>query len=117
MICFGWFSKRTKSAGLGETKTSGLTQTLHSEDTKMDKYVKSGFHWTFGWMRRADQDCEYGYAYEHPDGEIIWTGRKDHKIMAYLDCMRDEASGELYVTFSAMNSSRMAMEHPRFKRA
>jgi len=98
MIYSGSFFKKTKSAGLGKTKTSGLNQILRLEDTKMDKYVKSGFHWTFGWMRRTDLDCEYGYAYEHPDGEIIWSGRKDHKTMAYLDCMEDEASSEKYVT-------------------
>jgi hypothetical protein len=83
----------------------------------MDKYVKSGFHWTFGWMRRKDQDCEHGYAYEHPDGEIIWSGRPDHKIMAYLDCLQDKVSAEMYVTFSDKISSKMAMEHPKFKGA
>lgn len=81
----------------------------------MDKHVKSGFHWTFGWTRRSDLDCEYGYAYEHPDGETIWSARKDHKTMAYLDCFKDDESSELYVAFSPMKSSIMAMEHPKFR--
>jgi hypothetical protein len=92
MICFGWFSKRTKSAGLGETKTSGLTQTLHSEDTKMDKYVKSGFHWTFGWMRRTDQDCEHGYAYEFvpQTGHLLQVERPQECREAMLSFLRQQ---------------------------
>lgn len=83
----------------------------------MDRHIRSGFHWSFGWLRRKELDCEHGYAYEHPDGEIIWSGRMDHKIMAYLDCMQDEASGELYVTFSLAKSTQMAVKHPKYKRA
>ena len=54
-----------------------------------DKLIKSGFHWSFGWMRKKSEDCEHGYAYEHPDGDLIWTPRMDHKLVAYLDCFQD----------------------------
>jgi hypothetical protein len=82
-----------------------------------DKLIKSGFHWSFGWMRKKSEDCEHGYAYEHPDGDLIWTPRMDHKLIAYLDCFQDAETGEKYVAFSSEISSVMARKHTKFNRA
>ena len=67
-----------------------------------DEYVKSGWHWQFGWLRREDQDCEHGYCYEEPDGNLVWSPRMDHRKVVYLDCMLDKATGEKYLCLNKL---------------
>lgn len=64
-----------------------------------DKYICSGFHWSFGWLRRSDEDNEYGFCYEEPDGNFIHTDRLEHKDALYLDCY-ETAEGHRYHAFS-----------------
>lgn len=82
---------------------------IWQENTEMeDKYIKSGWHWSFGWLRRKDQDCEHGYCYEEPDGDLIWSGRSDHKKVAFLDCRQDNKTGEKYLCFNKLPTAIQA---------
>lgn len=65
-----------------------------------DQLLKSGFHWSFGWLRRTEMDDENGYCYEENDGDLLYTSRPDHKTMCHLDCYRDSLTGEKYLVFS-----------------
>lgn len=67
-----------------------------------DTLIKSGWHWSFGWLRRKDQDCEHGYCYEEPDGDLVWSARSDHKKIAFLDCMQDHKTGEKYLCLNRL---------------
>jgi hypothetical protein len=62
-----------------------------------DIYVKSGWHWSFGWMRRREMDSEDGYCYEDGDGDLIFTARPDHHLVCYLDVYEDFRTGEKYL--------------------
>lgn len=64
----------------------------------MDKKIKSGWHWTFGWMRRPDYDTSNQFAYEGPDGEIIMSSMFVHRKNMYMAQYEDAETGELYVT-------------------
>ena len=65
-----------------------------------DQLLKSGFHWSFGWLRRSELDDDNGYCYEECDGDLLYTSRPDHKTMCHLDCFRDSVTGEKYLVFS-----------------
>jgi hypothetical protein len=73
-----------------------------------DTFVKSGWHWQFGLLRRKDQDCEHGYCYEEPDGDLIFSGRSDHKKIMFLDCYKDSDTGEKYLCFNKLPVSVQA---------
>ena len=64
------------------------------------RYVTSGWHWQFGWLRRPEKDDEYGYCYEEPDGDLLYFQRRSTKVAAFLDVMRDENTGEKYLCLS-----------------
>ena len=39
----------------------------------LDKTINIGPHWQYGWLRRPElDDPKIGYAYEEPDGEIVY---------------------------------------------
>ena len=63
------------------------------------KYICSGWHWSFGWLRRPELDEHYGYCYEDGDGDLIYSPKKRHSKSVYLDCFED-TTGERYLTFS-----------------
>ena len=69
---------------------------------KDDEYVTSGWHYCFGWLRRPELDDENGYAYEEPDGDLIFTKRIGHSARVYLDCWRDSDTKERYLTFTRL---------------
>lgn len=62
-------------------------------------YIKSGWHWEFGWLRRPDMDDQHGHCYEEPDGDLLFFMDRSTKKAAFLDVMRDEA-GEMYLCLS-----------------
>jgi len=66
----------------------------------MDRIIKHGWHWSFGWLRRPELDQEGMYCYEEPDGDLILTSRPAHAIAIYLDCREDPETKEGYVCFS-----------------
>ena len=63
-----------------------------------DYFVSDGWHWTYGVLRRVDQDQPYGYCYEMPDGDLIFTPRIHHHKQAYFTCLEDAKTGEKYLT-------------------
>lgn len=64
-----------------------------------DPLVRSGWHNTFGWLRRPELDvANGGYCYEHPDGEIVVSNMRVHRQAMYLNCYHDRDRNELYVT-------------------
>jgi len=66
-----------------------------------DKIVCSGWHWSFGWLRRPEMDYDDMFAYEDGDGDLVFSPDPCHKQAAYLACMQDKATGEKYLTFSS----------------
>ena len=57
------------------------------------KVICSGFHWTFGWVRRSDLDNLHGtgYAYEEPNGDFVYCKSPRHRYGIYLDQIENEA--------------------------
>lgn len=66
----------------------------------MDKIVKHGWHWSFGWLRRPDLDQQGMYCYEEPDGDLVLSSHPAHQMGIYLDCRVDERTGEKYTCIS-----------------
>lgn len=66
-----------------------------------DTLLASGWHHTFGWLRRRELDVRNaGFAYETPDGTIVVSKERRHRHGMYLDAWRDAATGENYVACS-----------------
>ena len=70
-----------------------------------DRLVFSGWHWTFGWLRRPELDeDEIGYCYEDGDGTLYFTAKRAHKKALLLDCWETE-EGERYLAFHPIPSA------------
>ncbi len=65
-----------------------------------DKVISRGWHWTYGWLRRKDEDRAYGFCYEEADGDLIYTANPRHRDKVYLECREDSKTGERYLCFS-----------------
>ena len=68
-----------------------------------DKLLFTGWHNTFGWLRRPELDDENGYCYEDGDGTLYFTSRRAHKTAVLLDCWETE-QGERYLAFHPIPS-------------
>lgn len=64
----------------------------------IDAFVSEGWHWTYGILRRPDQDQPYGYCYEMPDGDLVYTPRVHHHKQAHFTCLQDGKTNEKYLT-------------------
>jgi len=60
------------------------------------KIISRGPHWTYGLLRRREEDAQGGYAYEQPDGDMVLSMNEYHKNMMMLEC-REDLHGERYV--------------------
>ena len=79
----------------------GRTKKEDAEEEVGDRLRCSGWHYTFGWMRRVDLDDELcGFCYEDPEGMIVVSPELHHKNGIYLDCREDRETGELYLCVS-----------------
>jgi len=78
-----------------------------------DRFIKSGWHWSFGWLRRPELDDENGYCFEDGEGDLIFSPRKDHHLVCYLNCYEDAKTKEKYLT---MNREPIAASAIRDKR-
>lgn len=47
--------------------------------------LKSGWHWSFGMLRRPELDTPTHHAYEEPSGQIMMTRDPDHRDQMHLD--------------------------------
>jgi hypothetical protein len=69
----------------------------------MDKWICSGWHYTFGWLRRPELDEENGgFCYEEPDGDIVISSDPRHLNAMYLDCRWDDDIKETYTALSTL---------------
>jgi hydroxyacyl-ACP dehydratase HTD2-like protein with hotdog domain len=68
-----------------------------------DEVISTGWHWTYGWLRRPELDVAYdGYAYEDGDGDIMIFKDRRYKRGVYLECRLDLHSMERYVCVSSI---------------
>jgi len=65
--------------------------------TAIPRIVRVGFHHTFGWLRRPELDNRDGYAYEAPDGDLIFSAMKWHEREMLLYELVDTDTGEHYL--------------------
>ncbi len=67
-----------------------------------DKTISKGWHWEYGWLRRPELDeADTGYAYEEPDGDIVYVNLPQAKKKTMLEC-RETESGERYLCLHHM---------------
>jgi hypothetical protein len=87
---------KTANAGHGITRILGQMKTLRSgEYLPKEIPAGSGWHDSYGWLRREDLDEAYaGYMYETPDGHLIRTVDLRHKEGMFLDKYIIEDTGE-----------------------
>jgi hypothetical protein len=62
------------------------------------KVVSTGLHHTYGWLRRPEKDRQFGFAYEHPNGRLIYSANPRHQKAARLWHLEDVNTGEEYLT-------------------
>jgi hypothetical protein len=67
------------------------------------KVIKSGWHHSFGWLRRPElDDREMNlWAYEEPNGDHRMSSDPRHERAAYLD-LWEAPGGERYFAFSVV---------------
>jgi hypothetical protein len=65
-----------------------------------DKIVCSGWHWSFGWLRRPELDQDGMFAYEDGDGDLVFSKEAHHQHGLYLACLQDSKTNEKYLTIS-----------------
>lgn len=80
----------------GSSEISGENNVPQS-DQKQDKTISIGPHWQYGWLRRPELDEPIGYAYEEPDGDIVFIQTKTAMKWVRLRCMKDSVTGERYL--------------------
>lgn len=98
------------------------TNTEASRNQLEDTVISSGWHWTYGWMRRPGLDRAYnGYVYEDGDGDIMIFKEPLYKRSVYLECREDVSTGERYLCVSHVpkvcNWKRKRQESRRLKRS
>lgn len=87
-----------------------------------DLLISTGWHWTYGWLRRPTLDRTYnGYVYEDGDGDIMIFKDALHKKAVYLECREDISTGERYLCVSHIprvcNWRQRRQESRRLKRS
>jgi hypothetical protein len=70
-----------------------------------DELVATGWHYSFGWLRRPELDVENtGFIYELPDGTLVVSREVRHRHGMHLDVRRDVLTGNLYTSCSAVSA-------------
>lgn len=88
-------SFRSPVSANGSNDTSGKSS-VPNNDQKTDKRISVGWHWTYGWLRRPECDEPFGYAYEEPDGDMVFISDVSAKKSVLLQCCEDQF-GERYI--------------------
>jgi hypothetical protein len=65
-----------------------------------DKILCSGWHDTFGWLRRPELDDDLNFTYETPDGTIVVSCEALHQKRMHLSAFEDAKTKEKYVSAS-----------------
>jgi len=71
------------------------------EEKMDDKVISHGWHYTYGWLRRREEDRPYGFCYEDGDGDLVYTANPRHRDKCYLECREDITTGERYLCLSS----------------
>ena len=79
----------------GSNVISGRSS-VSNNDQRTDKQISVGWHWTYGWLRRPECDEPFGYAYEEPDGDLVFIADVKAKKRVMLQCCEDQF-GERYI--------------------
>lgn len=79
----------------GSNVISGRSS-VPNNDQRTDKQISVGWHWTYGWLRRPECDEPFGYAYEEPDGDLVFIADVKAKKRVMLQCCEDQF-GERYI--------------------
>ena len=64
------------------------------------EYVRTDWHWTFGWLRRPECDETFGYCYEDPSGDMYYFQSDAAKDCLLLDVMIDRETGDEFLCMS-----------------
>ena len=76
-----------------------------TKSEQRDELVATGWHYSFGWLRRPELDAETkGFTYEMPDGMLVVSREVQHRYGMHLDARRDALTGELYTSCSAVSA-------------
>lgn len=70
---------------------------MQQNDPKTDKRISVGWHWTYGYLRRPEMDEIFGYAYEDPDGDMVYIDDMSASKRVMFECREDARTGERYV--------------------
>lgn len=70
---------------------------VQQNDPKTDKRISVGWHWTYGYLRRPEMDEIFGYAYEDPDGDMVYIDDMAASKRVMMECREDARTGERYV--------------------
>lgn len=66
----------------------------------MYEVISNGWHWSYGWLRRDDLDDHRGFCYEKPNGEMVFSLRRDHRLLCRLECRIDRTTGKTDIQMS-----------------
>lgn len=101
---------------MGQSTDQGANQRDH-EPTLVgpdDRLTRIGWHWNFGFLRRAELDNKEGYrgfCYEYPDGDLIYTEREDHETICFFNEWTDADTGERYLTLDPRPTKFLVEEY------
>ena len=65
-----------------------------------DRVISTGWHHTYGWLRRKELDVRDWWCYEDGDGDLYYTDYPQFKERLMLDCRLDSETGEKYLCFN-----------------
>ena len=82
----------TSSVPASESGSSAISggSNVQQSDPKTDKRISVGWHWTYGWLRRPEEDNEDGFAYEDPEGDMIYVQSLGAIKQLMLECREDK---------------------------
>lgn len=70
------------------------------QNKAIERVISTGWHWNYGWLRVPEKDEEYGFAYEQPCGEIVYSSYPFHRNRCKLECREIVETGEQYICLS-----------------
>lgn len=79
-----------------------------------DRLIRIGWHWNFGFLRRPEMDNKdgyKGYCYEYPDGDMVYTQRRDHETICFFNEWLDAETGEKYLTIDPRKTKFLVEEY------
>ena len=72
------------------------------------RYLNTGWHWEYGWLRRPELDGQHGYCYEEPDGDLVFTPATRHRKACRLSAWDDNGERFLILSHVPTRTHRLA---------